>query len=326
MTFRRFAWAHGSGEIHALGGMLAPLRFTLPSGRAFQPFHIAPWAGEPGTEDLPAILQNLRGEWPCLPFGAARRDVLQGDWAGLELQEPLDLPPHGISSNAVWSFASDLDLVLDYPQASPIARLERQIRPDPERAAVDILLRIHAREAVTWPLGLHPTFRLPASGLRLHTDSPGMVFPAEVEPKVSRLTPGARFASLAAVPGAMGALDLTRLPLPGATEELVQLTAPQGQLRLTYVEERAEVRMDWDEAVFPGLLIWLSNGGRSAAPWNSRHFALGLEPVCAAFDLGPRISAGANPLNATGHPTAYRLPQGVTETRLRLSVREVPGP
>lgn len=323
MSYRQFSWAHGAGEIHALGGMLGPLVFALPSGRSFQPFHVSPWAGEHGIESLPAILQNLRGEWPCVPFGAARRDALQGDWADLVLDEPLDLPPHGISSNAVWRFNADTDLVLDYPEDSPVSRLEREIRPDPNAAAIDILLRIHARKAVHWPIGLHPTFRLPASGVWLSTDSPGMVFPAEVEPGVSRLTPAARFDHLASVPGTQGPLDLTRLPLPGATEELVQLIAPRGQLRLTFLEERVEMRMDWDESIFPGLLIWLSNRGRRASPWSGRHLALGLEPVCAAFDLGPKVSARANPLNALGHPTAFALPIGLTETRLRLSVKEL---
>jgi hypothetical protein len=37
-------------------------------------------------------------------------------------------------------------------------------------------------------------------------------------------------------------------------------------------------------ADFPATLFWLSNGGRSAAPWESRHLGrLGIEDVCSYF-------------------------------------------
>jgi hypothetical protein len=50
--------------------MLAPVRFDLPDGRSVQPMHIPPWANENRSPDLPPILRGLRGEWPCVPFGA----------------------------------------------------------------------------------------------------------------------------------------------------------------------------------------------------------------------------------------------------------------
>ncbi|NJM82540.1 MAG: hypothetical protein HC844_08595, partial [Tabrizicola sp.] len=46
MSVRAFSWAHGEGEVQALGGMLGPVRFRLPGGRVVSPFQIAPWAGE----------------------------------------------------------------------------------------------------------------------------------------------------------------------------------------------------------------------------------------------------------------------------------------
>ena len=39
-----------------------------------------------------------------------------------------------------------------------------------------------------------------------------------------------------------------------------------------------------NQADFPSTLFWLSNGGRSAAPWNSRHLGrIGIEDVCSYF-------------------------------------------
>jgi hypothetical protein len=286
VSVRTFSWAHGDGEVQALGGMLGPVRFRLPGGRLAAPFQVAPWAGENAAEALPGILRRLRGEWPCVPFGVERA------------------------------------LAIDYPGASPIARLERHILPDPAAPAIGIRLVVHARADTVLPIGFHPTFRVPDGGIVIETAGGGMTFPAEVEPGVSRLAEGAWFDSLGRVPlRGGGHADLSRLPLPFATEELVQLTHPGGEVALACPAEGFRVWMEWDAAHFPGLAVWVSNRGRAAYPWSGRHQAVGLEPVCAAFDLGPRVSAGANPLSRAGHPTARAFRAGeVFSTALRISV------
>jgi hypothetical protein len=322
---RTFSWAHGEGEVQALGGMLGPVRFRLPGGHVASPFHVAPWAGEPAAAALPGILRRLRGEWPCVPFGAEREVPLGGAWAGLSGAAPDGQPPHGHGSNADWALGDGLSLSVDYPADSPIARLERRIRPDPDAPALDIDLVVHARRDTILPIGLHPTFRVPDGGVVIETESGGMTFPAPVEPGVSTLAEGVGFDRLDRVPLRTGGHeDLSRLPLGVATEELVQLTAPGGQVALACPAEGFRVRMSWDAAHFPGLVIWVSNRGRTAYPWSGRHQAVGLEPVCAAFDLGPRISAGANPLSQSGHPTARAFRAGeVLETTLRIAVSAI---
>lgn len=324
MKIRRFAWAHGDGAVQSLGGMLGPVRFLLPGGRVAAPFQVAPWADEPEAAALPGILRALRGEWPCVPFGTGAAGPLTGDWAAFAGLEPAGLPPHGHGSNADWAFGDDLALALavDYPADSPIARLERTIRPDPDAPALDIGLTVRARADVLWPIGLHPTFRVPDSGVVIETDSPGLTYPGAVEPGVSVLASAARFDSLAQVPRADGGRqDCSRLPLPFATEELVQLTAPGGRIALACPAEGWRMRMTWDPAVFPGLVIWISNRGRNAYPWNGRHQAVGLEPVCAPFDLGPRTAGAANPLARAGHPTAHAFRAGETlTTTLRIAM------
>jgi hypothetical protein len=320
---RNFDWAHGTGQVQSLGGMLGPVTFSLPDGQQVQPLQVAPWADDPAAGALPGILRRLRGEWPCVPFGAERDLALLGDWAGFSGPAPANpLPPHGHSSNADWTFGTDLTLTLDYPANSPIARLERRITPDPAAPALDITLTVHPRADVVWPIGLHPTFAIPDSGAVIETASGGMTFPGVLEPGVSVLAAGARFGSLALVPCSGGrAVDMTRLPLAFQTEELVQLTAPGGQIALAFPGEGYRLRMAWDAAVFPGMVLWFSNRGRQAYPWSGRHLALGMEPVCAAFDLGPAISAGPNPLAQAGHRTAHAFKAGVPlTTRLRLSV------
>ena len=42
---------------------------------------VAPWADEPDSAALPGILQRLRGEWPCVPFGRTAAPWNGRHWA-----------------------------------------------------------------------------------------------------------------------------------------------------------------------------------------------------------------------------------------------------
>lgn len=310
--------------------MLGPVIFRLPDGHEVSPLHVAPWADDPGAVALPGILRALRGDFACVPFGADRALDLAGDWAHLSRPAPADPgPPHGESSNAIWTLdAAALRLTLDFPTDSPVASLERVILPDPSAPAVDMTLTLHLRRDCRLPIGLHPVFRLPDSGLLVGAGpNGGMTFPGALEPGVSRLAPGARFASLEAVPLASGGTaSLRHPPLPYTTEELVQLTDAGGRATLTWPDEGFRAHLTWDASHFPDLILWVSNRGRTGFPWNGRHQALGVEPVCAAFDLGTEISTGPNPLNAGGHPTARSFRAGeVFTTRHRIAVEAVGG-
>jgi hypothetical protein len=328
---RTLDWAHGRLTVQRLAAMLAPVVFRLPDGRNVSPLHVAPWAGEAGTDVLPGILQRLRGEWPCVPFGHGRPQALAGDWAGLQA-EP-GTWPHGESSNREWDWAEAegaLALTLDHAPDHPISRLERVIRPDPLAAAVHITLTIHPRMDCRLPIGLHPVFRVPDDGQGLRLDpGPGgavLTFPGALEPGISRFLPAAEAPSLAEVPLAAGGhVDASRLPLPWATEELLQVAGASGHVALDYPAEGFRTDLTWDPTLFPGVIFWLSNRGRTAAPWSGRHLAVGVEPVAAAFDLGTAISAGDNPIARRGVATAVQFLSGQpVTTRYRISVRPLP--
>jgi hypothetical protein len=329
MTGRHaIAWAHGMASVQALGGMLGPVTFLLPDGRQVSPLHVAPWFDDPHRTALPPILQELRGEWPCVPFGADGPRALPQGWS--DKGESFDGAgvPHGHSSNAQWVFtktdAASITLTCDYPETHPIRRLTRTLTADPKAPALDITLTVEARRPCRLPIGLHPTLRLPATGTaRLEPPNfrEGRVFPLDVEPGQGLLQPGATFDRLEAVPCRDGAsLSLARLPLTENTEELVQLSGVSGGFRLRHPEGWT-VTLDWDAQHFPSLLLWISNRGRAYAPWNSRHVALGVEPVCAAFDLGPAISTAPNPISAGGTATAQAfVPEHPFTTRYRIGV------
>ena len=325
------AWAHGVVTLEALGGMIGATAFVLPSGRQVSPLHIAPWWGEDPGPEVPAILRGLRGEWPCVPFGADAPRDLGPDWpdggvsfAGAEV-------PHGHGSHANWAFvpagADCIEMACLYPDNHPIRELRRSVRPDPACAALDITLTVSARRACRLPIGLH-TLRLPEAGtvdLVPPDFREGRVFPVPFEP-TSLLKPGAVFRSLGSVPTLTGgSLSLTRLPFAGRNEELVQLCSVSGDFVLRYSGEGFQVRLSWDSEHFPSVLLWLSNRGRTEAPWNSRHLALGIEPVCSAFDLGPALSGGANPIATSGTATARDFaPESDFTTRYRIAVEPLP--
>ena len=329
MTQRHaIAWAHGMASVQALGGMLGPVTFLLPDGRQVSPLHVAPWFDDPSRTAQPPILQELRGEWPCVPFGTDAPRALPEGWSATgDTFDGADIP-HGHSSNAEWVFTETapdrLTLTCDYPTAHPIRRLTRTIAADPKAPALDITLTVEARRPCRLPIGLHPTLRLPTTG-QARLDPPtflqGRVFPLDVEPGQGLLQSEATFQDLASIPDRTGStLSLAQLPLTENTEELVQLCGVSGGFRLHH-PDGWHVTLDWDTQHFPSLLLWVSNRGRAYAPWNSRHVALGVEPVNAAFDLGPAVSTAPNPISAAGIATAQAFhPDALFTTRYRIGV------
>ena len=80
----------------------------------------------------------------------------------------------------------------------------------------------------------------------------------------------------------------------------------EGVMRLsTAYDEIAPLK---DPRVLPGTVLWLSNGGRSYAPWSSRHrHVIGVEEVRSYFASGHAASIADNPLTRRGIPTAFDL-------------------
>ena len=310
-------------EVQDLGAMVGPAWFSV-GGRTVQPFAVAPWSDDPPEQlaTLPPLLRRLRGEWPCVPFGMPepRRD-LTADWmAGIGPDDVvIDDQPHGTASGSRWRpvtvDAGSVHLAIDLPAPHPIAQMDRTVSADSDRPALHMSLSVMPRSDADLPIGLHPVFALPAdpgaARLVLHPSARAWTFPAPAEPGISRFVPDQRGtdpARIARTDG--GTADVTSLPLPFATEELVLLTDPGGAIDLLADSIRIELR--WDAAVFPSCLLWLSNRGRTAYPWNGRHLAIGIEPVCASFDLGVQHARNPHsPLTQAKIPIAHRFRSGM---------------
>lgn len=337
-TVWHLEWTHGAFDVHAKGGMLGGVAFTA-GGRVIRPFYEAPWLGEPEPQP-PGLLGVMRNEFPCVPFGVPYSpDGLPAGWreavatpvaaqdAALDASDDLQ---HGYGCVGEWALvrqtAHEIEIALDYPDSSPIARLTRIIRADPQRPALDIVLRIDARVDARRPMGLHPNLALPAltGAFRIEPAAFrfGMVHPGGPERGVSRAAAGATFDALDSVPlstGGTGAFD--RLPLGAPTEEIVQLCGIGGAVTLTDDVAATAYRLSWDADKLPSLLLWISNRGRTYAPWNGRNLCVGVEPVASAFELGCVASLAPNPINARGVPTALSISaQRPTEIAYRFEV------
>lgn len=317
------SWDCGEASLQSLGGMLGPVTFRLPDGRKVQPLHVAPWEDE-DLSDQPPILRRLRGEWPCIPFGMQPEQTLPDRWQ-LEEGEPaweLDVSgeqPHGFGSNNHWRVSSAGEHVLiaeiEYPPASAISHLSRRITATHGKAELTFELSVTARRDCRFPIGLHPVFALsPKPGsMRLDPGSYAAIHSHPLE-EASGITPfssDARFNDLTRLPALDGRLiDASRLPLESPSENLLLLSGASGRASLTNTTESYVTELDWDANIFPSLMLWISNRGRTHQPWSGRHLALGIEPVRAAFDLGERISVGPNPLQQAGIETTWSFAAG----------------
>jgi len=325
---RSLSWSHGVVSVETLGGMLGPTLFVLPDGRQIAPFHIAPWFDGDQASDQPGILRRLRGEWPCVPFGAASHRSSQNGWPASDPALEPDQFPHGHGSNHDWHWLDaapdEIALAIDYPAHHPIAGLRRRVQPVAGQAAIDFVLEINARRDCVLPIGLHPVFRLPVAigAMRLDiTARAARTFPGQVDPS-SIFAPDQMAQNWHAITLTDGTtLDPGAVPLARHFEDLLQLMQVGGHAELHNLAENYRIRLDWDADHFPDLLLWFSNFGRKHSPWNGRHLALGVEPVCSAFDLGSQTSSHPNPVNAQHGRTAHIFQAGeVFETRYRVAI------
>lgn len=315
-------WAHGALDLHARGGMLGGVRLKVGPEQWVRPMYEAPWIGE-GLSTEPALLENLRSEFVCLPFGGGHtaealverwRPSMARDHAAASRTD--DALPHGDCCVADWTLvkqtATAITIAVDYPESSPIARLTRTVECDPDSPAIEFALTVESRRADRRPLGLHPNIALPAltGALRIEPGAFefGLVHPAGPQAGVSRAMPGGEFERLAEVPlAAGGKARFDRLPFAHDTEEIVQLCGADGTVSLFNDEDRTIYRLSWDASVLPSLLLWMSNRGRAASPWNRRNVCLGIEPVASAFDLGTDAALAVNSINQRGVATAVTL-------------------
>ena len=294
-------------------------------GQDVSPLYEAPWPDYPADP----MLGHLKGDFLCVPFGIAP-ESLEHFPAGWSQLSPGRTPyGHGYAANTEWDVewaqADAIRLRADYPEGDAVAWVAREVSCADD--AVTITDEIAMRRDARLPLGLHPMLRLPeepgAATLIPPACAAIATYPVPSDASAI-LQPDARFASLSEAPlRDGGTIDLSRLPLDAATEELV-LLCDVATPSVSLVNHAAgyEVTLEWDATLLRHCLLWISNRGRAFPPWNGRNLCLGVEPITSAFDLGTDVAAATNPLSATGLATAVDLQAGTTYSIAhRLTVR-----
>ena len=334
-----FAWDCGEGEVHSLGGMMAPVKFNISGNRTIQPFSIAPWSSDSSEEfhKLPPILKNLRGEWSCVPFGVSegpkelplRWQSTITDDESCETSE--DGFSHGPSSNQHWHLVDSdndsLTIRLNYPESHPIEYLERNIKGVQGQAAVEIQLKVKSRRRSKLPIGIHPTFRLPKKIQTVELEFLGEIrassFPVQFEQGISRFLPDQENMQLQNIDlEGGGKINASLIPLSFSTEELLQIDNHKGFVRLKNKEENYQIEMSWQPQDFPSCLLWYSNKGRTQYPWNGRFLAIGVEPIASAFDLGVAQSLNSQQPKAKEGISCYQEfdSKEIWQTRYTIAV------
>lgn len=302
------------------GAQIAPVEFDL-DGRVVQPYSLAPWApgGIPG---IPPLLDALRGDFLCLPFGA----------------QP-DGPQHGETASSEWTLAdATADSVTLHLEASDIeAVVDKTVSVRPGQTALYQEFLITGLDGY-YNYGTHPILdfsneapgaaRISTSAMRWASTNAGRFSdPAAGETQI--LAENAVFTSLDAIPREDGELlDVSRYPTPSGHEDLVMLVndPSAGPLGWAAASCAGYVWFSLKAVVsFPATLLWISNGGRTQAPWNGVHTSrLGIEDVCSYFADGLEASR-ANPLQDLGIATVRHF-DGGTPVRLRTLQAVAPTP
>lgn len=330
---RSLSWPSGTATVSSLGGMVGPAVFLLENGRQVSPLYVAPWWNEPESLELDGMHRNLRGEWPCVPFGyPVDRDSFPAEWQpALPVDDHVD-DVHGYGSNYNWTFLGvdgDAEIVMEiiYPAAHPVRRLERRIRPS-QGAGLEIDLVIEVKRNCSLPVALHWCFALPETPAQAQLMpgrfASGVTYPASLAPGAELFTPGRSFSDLAHVPTRIGvAADATKLPFDGPVEELLQINGTDGHFSLLNRHDAYRVDLTWPADTLPSVLLWYSNKGRQFAPWHGRNLCIGIEPCRSAFGMSPATCSQPNPLSESGVATSLDLQAG-NECRFTYSMQVSP--
>ena len=295
-------------------GAMFTAEFTANGQRVIPLFRPA-WHGNFADD---AFLNGLQGDFLCAPFGARPESAaaFADEWKPyIEAAAP-DAFAHGYPAHHVWDVADVREQeatlrLTTHPRFSSITR-RVGCAPDGSVQVTDTLIPAADFEM---PLGLHPIFALPEHAEQAELVLPehafAATFPAAVD--ASSIFVQNVQTDACAVPCLDGTTcDVTRLPLARDTEELLMLcNVADGSVTLRNRPQGYRVTLSWDARLLPNCLLWLSNRGRTFAPWNGQNLCLGIEPIAAAFDLGEDVSSHDNPLRRKDVCTSLPFKAGV---------------
>ena len=326
-----YVFANDTVEVSVteLGGMTAPVVFTLPDGRGVSPYYVSPWHSENLKLDEP-VLVPLRGDFFCLPFGANNK--MEGE----------DHRVHGEAAGGRWTPGA-------LGESGPLTSFAMTLQYGATKGTVTKELLLRSGESVlygehtlagfsgAYPLGHHATLagsvkqgelQISVKPFDLGITSPSIPW-FQADGEYFAIQPGQRFSSLEAVPTVWKdepETDCSIYPSrPGFVDIIgVYRKAAEGddfaaRLGWTCVVNR---KQGWiwfalkDSAMLPGTVFWMENHGRHQFPWNGRNCCIGLEETCGYLANGRADSVAKNPVSEAGIPSSVSLsPDRITAVR-----------
>ncbi len=296
-----------------LGGHMAPITFFADTDAPLQPYYISPWQGEGTKQDEP-VLQTLRGDFFCLPFGG------NPSWKGENHRV------HGETSYRRWRKSG-------FIKAGGITGLTLTMEPKvrPGKVAKRIALCdgenvVYLQHTLTgfsgrMPLGHHATLAPPPCG-QLHVSTSPLLF-GQTSPRAAGQTADSEYYALAAnerfkhlrrVPTIWKDAPYTDCSVFPAREGFVDILSvyakPSRQPAWTCAVA-PDAGYLWfalkDSSVLPTTVMWMENRGRHGAPWNGHNCCIGLEDVCGYHAEGLKASVLKNDISAEGIQTSIPL-------------------
>ena len=294
------------------GGQHAPVTFRKNTEKPIRPYFISPWQDQrPDLSSVP-LLQNLRGDFFCLPFGG-NGDPVDGK----------NYPPHGETAAYRWSplkaEADGAKTVFEFEMDCAVsgAHVVKRIEMHDGTDAVYLTHTISGFEG-KMPYGHHTILEMPEENEKMFFSvgkfdfgmtCPG-VFASPVNLEYQYLASGEEFTSLTALPTQFKAdpvHDYSVLPSPvGYVDLFAMLRKPNGKPAWATAVYPARGYLFFslknaDE--LPSTTVWTSNSGRYAVPWNGNTRCIGIEETCSFFADGCKPSIGENTLTEKGWKT-----------------------
>lgn len=298
------------------GGHMAPVVFFPESDKPISPYYINPWKEEPHDSSLPILLQTLRGDFFCLPFG------------GNNKTESFDYPPHGPTANGRWKLKrrtrDSLSLEIIFPDGK--AAVQTVYKSKKGNSCLYIENTVSGCD-LKLPYGHHCI--LDSSSPLLLSSSPyssAVVTDDSDKPydnmEYHSLIGRRFFHDLCKAPSRISdfnCFDLTLFPDRLGYVDIVQI-----------INDSAYGPIGWNAAAcpekgylwysmkriedFPTTLYWMENRGRHGRPWSSRNVCIGIEDALTCYADGAAVSSGDNDLSKAGVPTSFQFSSDTPKT------------
>ncbi len=321
------AWVLSNGEteiaLTVKGGQMAPVKFFADTDKPVEPYYISPWQEDAEPVEGPGVLQSLRGDFLCMPFGG------DNTHAG-EVH-----PPHGEVSGEDWSFADGS--VSEDGESSIRLELETKVRPG--KVTKQIALRrghsaiyiSHEIEGFSGPITLGHHAILPGdrthylSTLPLITGFTDTAPPPASAGEYFSAEPGQFFDDLSAIPTIWkkpATADYSVFPSRDGFVDILQVfpELPDEGKPMWFSATVPSHGYLWysfkSPEILPSTVLWQENHGRHGAPWSGRNSCIGVEEVLGYLASGLAVSAVDNALTKRGFRTSMEL-DGVTPLLLK---------